>query len=217
MIWLITNGNETREARLRMFAKKKRAKRDEELSKFEKKHLREARLRVFAKNKIPRKYDYMNVQDMSKFERRILWFKSTSLGQRVGFLVGVAVALALLVALLSLSFGGLLLSILFFVFSISYAFWLRSEVWYEYWKPYSNTPGHGITLKSRVPRATREQVSNFSAFSWGYFCSGFVGMIPAAWLGQYSVDPFASMAGASIFLTTFATGICSLALIEKLR
>jgi len=200
-----------------MFAKNKLAKSDKELLRFERKHLREARLRVFAKNKIPKKYDYRNVRDMSKFERGIFWLKSTSLGERVGFVVGVAAALVLLVALLSLSFFGLLVSVLFFVFSISYAFWLRSEVWYEYWKPYSNTPGHGTKLRSSAPRATREQVRNFSAFSWGYFYSGCVGMVPAAWLGQYSEDPFASMAGASIFLTTFATGICLLALIERLR
>jgi len=161
--------------------------------------------------------DFRQVQDMSRFEQTVYWLKSTSLGQRVWFVVGVAAALVQLAALLSISGVGLLLSILLFAFSISYAFWLRSEVWYEYWKPYSNTPGHGITLKSRVPRATSEQVSNFTAFYWGAFYSGSVGVFIGAWLGQYSVDPISAMAGFILWVTNFATVLCSMFLIHKLR
>jgi hypothetical protein len=157
------------------------------------------------------------VQDMSKFEQAVYWLKSTSLGQRVWFVVGVVAVLIQLAALLSISGVGFLLSILQFVFSISYAFWLRSEVWYDYWKPYSNTPGHGITLQSRIPRATSEQVSNFTAFYWGAFYSGSVGLFLGAWLGQDSLDPISAMAGFIVWFTNFATVLCAMSLVNKLR
>ena len=157
------------------------------------------------------------VQDMSRFEQAVYWLTSTSLGQRVWFGVGISAVLMQLAALLSISGVGLLLSILLFVLSISYAFWLRSEVTHFYWEPYSNTPGHGRTLGSRVSRATNEQVSNFTAFYWGAFYSGSVGVFIGAWLGQNSVDPISAMAGGIVWVTNFATALCSMALMNKLR
>jgi hypothetical protein len=154
---------------------------------------------------------------MSKFEQAVYWLKSTSLGQRVWFGVGFSAVLMQLAALLSISGVGLLLSILLFVLSISYAFWLRSEVTYYYWEPHSNTPGHGRTLGSRIPRATSEQVRNFTAFYWGAFYSGSVGVFIGAWLGQNSVDPISAMAGVIVWVANFATVLCLMALIHKLR
>ncbi len=124
--------------------------------------------------------------ELSKFEQRFYWLTSTSTGQRLWFLVGVLLAGALVLIGGFLSFGVLFaFLVLYFIVLVSSSYWIgHAQVEYNYWKPYSNTPGHGTTLVGHEDRFSREFSKQFLAFLHGTGALGLPSLVYSGWILQ---------------------------------
>jgi hypothetical protein len=181
------------------------------------------------KIKVPKTYG-----EMSKNEQRFYWLTSTSTGQRLWFLVGVLLAGVLVVM------GGFLpgpallfLFVLYFIVLVSATYWIgHAHIEYEYWEPYSNTPGHGRTRVGHKHRFTDEFEGLFRAFLHGTGAIAFPSLWYSGWIWQQNefyggvfyneqLNPFLSeMAYGSAFGWFFVlpvTWLVSLLLLHELR
>ena len=131
------------------------------------------------KIKVPKIYG-----EMSKNEQRFHWLTNTSTGQRLWFLVGVLLAGALVVIGGFLSGPALLfLFVLYFIVLVSATYWIvHAHVEYEYWEPYSNTPGHGRTRIGHKDRFTDEFAGLFRAFLHGTGALAFPSLLYSGWI-----------------------------------
>ena len=159
---------------------------------------------MFAKNKIPKRYE-----ELSRFEQKFYWITSASIGQKSWFLVG-ALCVSVLMALGLFDFGSLLIGfVAYFVVCLSVAIWMKSTVPTEYWKPYSNTPGHGIKLVSYVPRGSAQGVSNLWAFQGGFLVGPFAGILFAA-IGDANALPALDTYAVTPAIAIFVSGVTAL-------
>jgi hypothetical protein len=112
---------------------------------------------------------YKPYGDKSEFERNFAWLITSSIGQRVGFLAGMLIVVALYAISIFLpEFGLLPFLFAYMVVFISFSWFVfKSKTTYKVFHKYSNTPGDGREVTLAKYRFSDEAVAPFRGLIHG--------------------------------------------------